>query len=161
MNSLLSFLGALTPVSALIVATVATLAAAGIIEYRQSIKRLPVAAFLIIKRLPVVAFLIRYWLLLVAFAPLAYLYTTNDQEAWLFKTFGPGLYPPGLCFLTVVLFLLARHLWFHETADRDAGSGQYVQDWRAVEPHVRVYATVALTIGILFSFAYIVGSTGK
>ena len=93
-----------------------------------------------LKTIPVLSFILRHWKLLAAGALLLRL--TRSGSA--FEVYGSTIYGPGSTFLALLVGLLGRHLFFHQSADADAADGTFVKHWHSLEPLPRTILNVVI-----------------
>lgn len=99
----------------------------------------------------VFSFLKRYWQLVILTVVLNLL-CLNDA---IFEALGSLLYVPAVSAISLMVTYLSRHLIFRETIDKDASSGLYTAEWRALAPEVRIKYTIWITIGIFIGISII------
>lgn len=134
------------------------------------------------KNVPIITFLSRTWMLCVLMVVSNYLSLSKYVFYWkqlpagydgtpgawvgvtLFDILGGVLYALPLISTVSWFALLAIHLYYRETVDKDAHDGTYVADWHNmgdVASRHRVWAATVIRIGFLIGFCILCAGLAK
>lgn len=107
--------------------------------------------------IPVITYLQRYWLILVASAVFIAL-CLND---WAFQHFGALIYIPAVALVSISTLLLVVHLLFRETIDKYIHDGDFLKEFYAIEPRLRVILTLAILAVFFLGGCIVAAGVGK
>lgn len=127
----------------------------------------------LLSNVPLVTFVARTWMLIIAtlvsnwavLSKIEYFVKKQPdgtfQGVTLFEMLGAVLYVPALGCAVFLFYLLALHLFFRATLDKDAHDGVYVTDWRALTSSERMWQSTILRVGFFIGFCILCAGMAK